>query len=141
MKLVLDSNRFFAAFIKDSKSRDILLHDMFEFYAPVEILEEIEKYKDFLIKKSKLNSNSFAILFISLFKSIILVSFKNYKKELDNAREIMQNIDIKDAPFIALGIALHLDGIWTEDKHLFKQKKLKAYSTKDLLAIIKDKQD
>jgi len=32
MKIVVDSNRVFAAFIKDSVSHRILFHDMFEFF-------------------------------------------------------------------------------------------------------------
>ena len=45
MKLVIDSNRLFAAFIKKSLSRAILLNKKFEFYAPLEILDELEKYR------------------------------------------------------------------------------------------------
>ena len=132
MKLVIDSNRLFAAFIKNSISRAILLSDKFEFYAPLEILEEFEKYKEYLIKKSKIDRNQFEIIYINLLEPIYLVSLKKYEKFLDNAIEIMKDIDIKDAPFLAIGLALNLDGIWSDDKDFLKQDKIKILSTRDL---------
>lgn len=139
MKFVIDSNRLFAAFIKKSISRSILLSKKFEFYAPFEILEEFEKYKDYLIKKSKLDRDTFVTLYLSLLEPIYLVSLQKYEKELEAAIKIMQNIDIKDAPFLAIGLALDLDGIWSDDEHFFKQNEVKTYSTSDLWTIIKEK--
>ena len=48
----------------------------------------------------------------------------------------MKNVDVKDAPFIAVGMALNLDGIWTEDKHFYKQTAIRVYSTKELEGIL-----
>jgi predicted nucleic acid-binding protein len=55
MKLVLDSNIIFSALIKKSKTRDIILSDLFELYAPEYIFNEIIKHKELLLKKSKLD--------------------------------------------------------------------------------------
>lgn len=137
MKLVIDSNRLFAAFIKKSVSRAILLSKKFEFYAPFELLEEFKKYKDYLIKKSKISINTFENLHGSLFEPIYLVSLKKHEKELEAAIKIMQDIDIKDAPFLAIGLALNLDGIWSDDEHFLKQNEMKTYSTSNLLVILK----
>jgi predicted nucleic acid-binding protein len=136
MKIVIDSNRLFAAFIKKSLSRAILLNKKFEFYAPLEILDELEKYKEYLIKKSKMDSITFESIYLSLLEPIYLVSLKNYEKELGEAIQIMQDIDIKDAPFLAIGLALSLDGIWSDDAHFFKQNKIKTFSTSDLWATL-----
>lgn len=138
MKLVIDSNRLFAAFIKKSVSRAILLGKMFEFYAPFEILEEFEKYKDYLIKKSRIDVITFESLYISLLEPIYLVSLKKYEKRLEEAIKIMQDIDIKDAPFIAIGLALDLDGIWSDDEHFLKQNEVKIFITSDLWAMVKE---
>ena len=48
----------------------------------------------------------------------------------------MKDIDINDAPFLAIGIAVGADGIWTEDKHFHKQEVLKIYSTKELIDVL-----
>jgi len=132
MKLVIDSNRLFAAFIKKSISRAILLSKKFEFYAPFELLDEFEKYKDYLINKSKIDLVTFESLYISLLEPIYLVSFEKYEKEYDKAIKIMQEIDIRDAPFVAIGLALDLDGIWSEDAHFLEQNAIAVYSTSDL---------
>jgi predicted nucleic acid-binding protein len=137
MKLVIDSNRLFAAFIKKSVSRAILLSKKFEFYAPFEILDEFEKYKDYLIKKSKTDLITFESIYISLLEPIYLVSFEKYEKELESAIKIMYDIDIKDAPFIAIGLALELDGIWSDDEHFSKQNEIEIYSTSDLWELLK----
>jgi predicted nucleic acid-binding protein len=47
--------------------------------------------------------------------------------------EIMGPFDENDAPFLAVGLALGIDGIWTEDRHFLRQDLLKVYSTGDLL--------
>ena len=50
MKLVLDSNIIFSALIKKSKTRDIILSDFFELYAPEYIFTEIIKHKELLLR-------------------------------------------------------------------------------------------
>jgi predicted nucleic acid-binding protein len=47
-------------------------------------------------------------------------------------------MDLKDAPFLAIGLAFAVDGIWTEDAHFRRQTLLKVYSTKELWLIIKN---
>jgi len=49
---------------------------------------------------------------------------------------IMSDVDPDDTAFLALGLALKCDGIWTEDNDFNNQKVLKVYLTKDLLEII-----
>jgi predicted nucleic acid-binding protein len=44
----------------------------------------------------------------------------------------MNGVDLKDAPFLAVGIALNLMGIWSEDSHFTKQALLPIYSNKML---------
>jgi len=48
----------------------------------------------------------------------------------------MSDVDPDDTAFLALGLALKCDGIWTEDNDFNNQKVLKVYLTKDLLEII-----
>ena len=57
MKLVIDTNRLVAALVKSSITREIILSDRFDLYSPDYILVEIEKNRDFLIKKAKINVN------------------------------------------------------------------------------------
>lgn len=61
-----------------------------------------------------------------------LVQFERFGHEFDRALDIMRSVDEKDTAFLAVGMYLELDGIWTEDKDFQKQDVLTVYSTKDL---------
>ena len=61
MDLVIDSNIFFAALLKESGTSDILFkHTLF---APEFIFEEFRKYKDYLKGKTKRTEENFNELF------------------------------------------------------------------------------
>jgi len=66
MKLVLDSNIIFSTFINKSRTRDIILRDLFELYAPEYIFNEITKHKELLLRKSKLDREDWMNTKVSL---------------------------------------------------------------------------
>jgi predicted nucleic acid-binding protein len=138
MRLVIDTNRIVAALIKSSVTREIILCDKFELFSPDYILTEIDDNREYLIKKAKINVKEFEEILITLLNHIFLVPFDDFKDKYFEALKIMNNIDPDDTPFLALGLSSKLDGIWTEDKDFDKQKKLKIYSTKDLLKLMKE---
>ena len=66
MRLVVDSNRFIAALIKDGLSRTIISSRNLSFYSPSYVLEEVEKYLPYIMKKSKMSKEywfTFCIIF------------------------------------------------------------------------------
>jgi predicted nucleic acid-binding protein len=72
-----------------------------------------------------------------LFKRIFVVSDVVIEKKMRQAEKIMDTIDPSDTPFIAVALAMENDGIWSDDKHFSKQKRIKVWKTKDLLRLIK----
>ena len=138
MKLVIDTNRLVAALIKSSFTRKIILSDKFELYSPEYILNEIGKNRKYLIMKAKVNEAKFEEILIILLNHIHLVPFEDFKDKYLEALKIMKYIDPDDTPFLALGLSLKIDGIWTEDKDFNKQMNIKVYSTKDLLGFMKE---
>lgn len=131
MKLVLDSNIIFSALIKKSLTRDIILSDFFELYAPEYIFNEITKHKELLLKKSKLDRADFDALLLLLQKQIHLVTKDKYNEKMATAEDILGNIDITDSPFLALALALSCS-IWSNDGHFKQQDKVVVYTTKDM---------
>lgn len=129
MKLVLDSNIIFSALIKKSKTRDIILSDLFELYGPEYIFSEITKHKELLLKKSKLDRGDFDALLLLLQKHIHLISKDEYNEKMAIAEDILRNIDITDSPFLALAMALNCS-IWSNDGHFKQQDKVVVYTTK-----------
>ena len=132
MKLVLDSNIIFSALIKKSKTRDIILSDFFELYAPEYIFNEIIKHKELLLRKSKLDQGDFDALLLLLQKHIHLVAKEKYDKKMAIAQDILGNIDITDSPFLALALAFNCS-IWSNDGHFQQQNKVVVFTTKDLM--------
>jgi len=133
MKLVIDTNRIMAGLLKESTSREIILDNHFLFYAPDYIETEIFQHREYLIKKAKITESDFDILLHILLEQITMVPFDDFKQDYSRAIEIMESIDENDAPFLAVGLALKLDGIWTEDRHFLRQDLLKVFHTGDLV--------
>lgn len=111
MNLVIDANRVIAGMLKSSVCREIILHEALEFYAPDFLVSEIQKHRSYICTKAGLKERNFNILLYILFENIRLVPYEEFSHCLDHAIEIMEHIDVKDAPFIAVGMALSLDGI------------------------------
>ena len=130
MRLVIDTNRVIASLIKDSISRKLLLSNKFNFYSPIFLIEELNKYKAVIIKKANINEFIYnRILRIFLYK-ISLVSLNEFEDYLEEAKELIE--DTKDIPFIAVALSQKIDGVWSDDEHFQKQNKIKIFKTKDL---------
>jgi len=66
---------------------------------------------------------------------IIIIRDEDFKDLLNEAYDIMRTIHVNDTPFIAA--AMHLNSsIWSNDAHFKKQRKVKVYSTRDLLELV-----
>ncbi len=55
MRIVIDTNRIIASLIKDGTSRKILFSEDIEFITPDFSLQEIEKYKGYIIGKASIS--------------------------------------------------------------------------------------
>jgi predicted nucleic acid-binding protein len=137
MKFIINSNRIIAALIKNASSRHILFFPKFEFYAPKFLVDELEKYTDEIQKKAKITSNQFEKIYTDALNKVHVIPFIDYREKIAEAEKIMAKIDIKDVAFIATGLALKIENIWTEDTHFTKQKVMKVYSTQDLIQLLK----
>ncbi|MEK6868515.1 MAG: PIN domain-containing protein [Nanoarchaeota archaeon] len=133
MRLVVDSNRFIAALIKDGLSRTIISSRNLSFYSPSYVLEEVEKYLPYIIKKSRMSKENIELLFALFSENIETVSDNDIKRKMPEAIKIMENIDINDAPILACALAIRNQGIWTEDRHFEKQDKVRMWKSADLL--------
>ena len=84
------------------------------------------------MKKAKVSEPDFDILMRTLLDKVIRVPFEDFEQEYDQAIQIMEPIDENDSPFLAVGLALGISGIWTEDRHFLRQNHLKVYTNRDL---------
>ncbi len=140
MKLIVDTNRVIAALVKNNLSRIIILFSDIELVSPEFVLDEIIKYKEEIISKAGIDDEEFNSIFSILFKSIKLISQPEYSNSIAEASELISDIDKKDVPFIALALAIENDGIWSDDKHLEKQSKIKIWKTMEILDFLQSQE-
>lgn len=136
MRLVVDTNRIIAALIKNSTSRQILLSDKFEFLTVGISKLEIQRYKLDILESAGIDEETFNDIFMRLYSKISIVNDLTVESKFNDAKIIMDKIDPKDTPFIALALSLKNDGIWSDDKHFEKQDKIKIWKTDDLIKFL-----
>jgi predicted nucleic acid-binding protein len=73
-----------------------------------------------------------------LLASVQVVPAESILEWIGEAEKIMGKIDMDDVPFVALALSFLNDGIWTEDRHFLKQRRVKVWLTRDLLKLIRE---
>jgi predicted nucleic acid-binding protein len=137
MKIVIDSNILFSALIRDSTTRRLILEYNDFFLFPSYIFEEMEEHKHELIEKSKMDSNDFEKLLQLILKKVHIVPKEALATHKEQAMEIVKDIDLDDALFIACAMAYPGSVIWSDDRKLKKQNKVKILNTTEIINILK----
>jgi len=128
MRLVVNSNRIIASLVKDSYSREIILHGKLDLLTINISEKEIQKYKEYILKKSKITEIQFNFILEKLKEKMTVLDDKIIESKIDEAKKIIGHIDYDDTPFIAAALATESD-IWSDDKHFEKQNKIKIWKT------------
>ena len=131
MELVVDANVLFAAFIKESHTRHLLLNSGCNLFIPDFFFEEFNKHQGALREKTGLSEDQLRDLMsqILVFGNIRTVSVSEYSAFLEKAK--MFSLDIADVPYFALALKLGC-AIWSNDKKLQEQKVVKVQTTAGL---------
>ena len=133
--IVIDTNILISALIKDSITRKIIIESSLNFAYPEISLYEIIKHKDYILKKGNYNRSEFNTILNRLLEYINLIPLNVTKLKLDEAKEVMKDIDINDTAFLATALALDKSTIWSDDTDFEKQKIVKILKTKDMARI------
>ena len=136
MNIIIDSNELFSALIKDSITRKIILEYASFFLFPSFIFEEMQKHKTELLKKSRMSGEDFSKLLQLILKKVVIVPNEvliPYRKE---AFEIVKNIDPDDVLFVACALEYHNSIIWSNDRKLKKQSRVKVLNTKEIIKLL-----
>ncbi len=141
MMIIVDTNIIFSALVKDSICRKILLSPYFEFYIPEFAIEEIERHKLLIQKKTGLQVKELRTLMRGILEGIKVVPKDDFEKFLEKSIEVMGNIDVNDAPFLALALSFDNNGIWSEDAHFQKQYSVKVWTTEEMVRLFREIQE
>ena len=121
-----------AALFRDGTSRKLLLDNNALFFAPEELLEELASHRKMILERSGLAPDDLEIAIVFLLSRIRIVPSSHYSHLLE---EVLIH-DEKDRPFLALALALKIDGIWTHDKDFFEQRTVRIFTNNDLLRLL-----
>ena len=135
MNIVIDTNVFVSALIKEGLTRDLITNSYHTFLFPEFELQEIENHKEEILKKSKLSRKDFYTLLFNLLKYVKIIRIGRIIIYREEANEIMGKIDKNDAQFIATALAFNCI-IWSDSKHFQKQNKIKVFTTRERKSFI-----
>jgi predicted nucleic acid-binding protein len=134
MNLVIDTNIFMSALIKEGKTREIIFNTDYQLLFPEFEFEEIFDHKEEILKKSKLTEQEFNELMLELLKKVKIIRTKRVSSFRKLARKIIGHIDNDDVIFVATALAFNCP-IWSDDFHFQKQDKIEILTTKELLRL------
>ena len=137
MKLVVDTNVLLSALVKNSTTRSLLLNPNHDFYIPEFALDEVEKYLSVISSKSGLSASEIKILFDTLANKLEGRPSERVHDHVWPGRSGAEEYRRKGCrPFLALALNLECDAIWSNDKHLKRQKLVKVWSTLEVLSLL-----
>lgn len=132
--LVIDANIIMSSLIAtQGKTFDIILNEKVDLYAPDYTKFEIEKYKQEILEKSDLSEKEFNTFLTIVLSNLKLVKYGDFSNYVEEAGEITP--DHNDTEYFALALKLNCS-IWSNDKKLKEQNKVKVHSTHELLKIL-----
>ena len=133
MRVVADTSELFSFFNEKSKARELSLSAKLSLQAPKFSLDEINEHKDKIIKSFSLTEPQFALVKKLLNTVVKFAGEKEYSKLLSEAREVSPDPD--DVDFFALALTSKIP-LWSEDKELKKQSRVKVLSTRELSKLL-----
>ncbi len=113
---------------------ELLFNTEFQLYTCEFIIEEFFKYEKEIIKKTHRTREEFVTIMHQLKEIIKVIPKEEYSKFITEAKEFSP--DPKDTMYFALAIKLKC-GIWSNDNRLKRQDKIKIYSTKEIIELLK----
>jgi len=135
LKIVVDTNVLPKALIRSSKVRAILLSPDHQFYLPDYAVEEVERHLPVLMEKTGLSGEEIRLVLSVLLTNIQVIPFEATVAVWGEAEEIVGAIDRSDIPFIAASLSTACDGIWSDDKDLKRQRKVRVWNTREMMRL------
>ena len=133
MLLVVDANVLFSAIIAGGKTCDLIFCEWLQLIAPEFLFTELEEHKDEIIAKSSLSEDDFEEFLNSLKERIDIIPRQQFEGFLPEANRLSPDPD--DTEYFAL--ALRFGAVlWSNEKRLKKQPKVKVFSTSDLIELL-----
>ena len=134
MKLVVDANVLFSALIKDGLTRKLIINESLELHSPKELFDEFLEHLNELEKKTNVKAEILRGKMREFFRIANIKIHSNISdKFIIKARKFSP--DFEDVIYFALAFKLSCP-IWSNDKRLSNQNKVKIISTSEILDLL-----
>jgi predicted nucleic acid-binding protein len=143
VKFVVDTNVLFSFFKKETKTRNLILSDILELYAPEIARKELQKHSLILTRKANISLSDFKDLTFLLEEHLKFVPLADYKAEFPQVLTYTKEFsysDIKefldDLDFFALATKQQCP-LWSNDALFKKQKAINVLTTAEMVSYIR----
>jgi predicted nucleic acid-binding protein len=136
--LIVDANIIFAALIRESITAKLLFVDDLHLYTPEFLLDEVKKYQKYLSNKTHRTKEEFESIYNVIKKRIVFIPMNYITPFIKKADKISPDPD--DSVYFAAALKMNIS-IWSNDKRLTKQDKVKIYATHNLYEMYKSQID
>ncbi len=125
-----------SAFIKQSKTAELMVNPAFQVYAPQFIGDELLKYREEIAQRTHRSIESFNLIIAEIFSLMTFPSYDEVKSHIQHAAQISP--DPKDISYLAVALYLNCP-IWSNDSALReKQNIVRVYTTHELARELQD---
>ena len=142
MRIVVDSNILFTFFWKKSVFRIVSIKQDLDLVAPEFALEETNKHKAEIMKKTKITEREFKDLRKELAIMVEFIPLEEYASCFKQAAAITKEIPeeqhdefLDDIDFVASALKEKCP-LWTHDTLLKKQSSIKIFDTKEIIKLL-----
>lgn len=133
MILVVDANVLFAALIKRGITYKAIFSDKLNLITPDFVIEEYNGHREEILSKSGLSEKELELLLEILKGQIEIISSYDFVDKISEAD--VTSPDPNDVHYFALALKFNFS-IWSNDKKMKKQNKVKVFNTKEILEFI-----
>ncbi|MBU0979360.1 MAG: hypothetical protein KJ709_01015 [Nanoarchaeota archaeon] len=130
MRLIIDANPLFSALIKEGYTVRIIVNADIQLFAPEFLFDEFLEHEEEILRKTKRTAQELRDLLENLREVIHVVPRREFESFIEEAKKLTSDED--DVPYLALALKLGFP-IWSNDKALKRQDKVKVYSTEGLV--------
>ena len=138
MRLVVDANILLAAFLKDATTRELLLEDTLELFAPEHLLSEIRRLlkNPRIRRRLRLSDEDLYELTSGILSRIDFIPENVFLTSIKQALSLVAHDE--DSPYVALALALDIP-VWSNDYELknLSSSKIKVLTTAELIGLLK----
>jgi predicted nucleic acid-binding protein len=137
--IVIDANTLISATLTPGITREMLLTTEDDLYSPAFIRDELKKHRAVLRDKSDLTDADLDTLLDTLFTPIEILPEDRTTQYHEQAEQIMEKIDVKNALYVAAALELNA-AIWSGDPDLHEQTLTPALTTEAMVARVRQAQ-